>query len=198
MTNKKAQIGQTVSWFIGFLVIIFILFLFIFMGTSKTTIDRVTQGKQEITLIQTTAYNQSEQQRQIFVLFENEYEDKTNYEITKKAIDSIEPKKILDPNKEGYKSMQEYLTDYISKEKDCFQLFIIDEELIKKSGGTGGWYFEPFYYFTFPSKSELDKIRRFEYEDGKTHNDKYSFFFSTKSFTLIKYFGVNCPQNENE
>ncbi len=195
MTNKKAQIGQTVSWFIGFLVIIIILFLFLFMGTSKTAIDRVTQGKQEITLIQTTAYNQSEQQRQIFVLFEDEYEDKTNYEITKEAIDSIEPKKNLDPDTEEYKRIQESLTDYLSKNKQCFQLFIIDEELIKRGGGTGGWYFEPFYYFTFPKESELDKIRRFEYEEGKTHNDKYSFFFPTKSFTLIKYLGVNCPTN---
>ncbi len=192
MKNKKAQLGQTISWFVGFLVIVFILFLFLFFGIAKTAENRATQGKSSIGISQTDSYNKSEQQRQMFVLFEDEYENTQVYSKIERVIISLEKDTPANKKTQEYEDLKEGIESINSKKVTCFNITAIDSS-IQTLG-------DPYAsnppqishrYFKFPETLSTNQKIYGPNKEGAPAGS-YSFFFPEKSFALIKYIPTKC------
>lgn len=185
MEDKLAQ-GTMITWFAGFLAIIFILFLFVAMSLADVTIRRSENVKSEIITGSSINFYKSEQQRGLFVFFEEDFQDKENYYIVKAFHQNIEPKKARDPRNNFYKLLKETLSNnYKNKEAvdDCFNFSIIEEEpeLIIVGGRSMG--FETIYYLKFPEDMKNES-------SGKS----YSFSFQEGETVLINYIGDKCRE----
>jgi hypothetical protein len=194
MFNKKAQTGSTLTWFVGFLIIVFIIFLFIAMSFAGTVVQRMTDGKSEIDSGEAILFQKSEQQRQMFALFENEFEGRENYRSIQEFIKKLQRNKLMSSEETGR------IANLVNNQKIkdiCLNFSIIDLEitgpLVPLSFGRTFQY-DRIYYFE-PLESKSKKVRRGGTEiDHSIITNSYSFFFPEKPFALIKYIQTKCPE----
>jgi hypothetical protein len=204
--NTNGQIGATISWFVGFLTIVIILALFFFMGFGTMLIQQTIQGKPEVLLPDEEAFHKSEQQRQLFVLLESETEKKEMYYLFKDYIGIIKRYETFGAELRGNIPI-EYNAIKTRKETpirfgldrqildfgNCFELFIIDNELKNRDYGTGkSGPMDPLYYFNYPLEKTIEQKIRDPSVAFNLDLD-YSFFFPENSFALIKYLPAKCP-----
>ncbi len=200
MKSRKAQTGSALSWFIGSIVVAFILLLFFIFGFGKTAVQQTIQGKPEVKLTETTAFHQSEQQRQMFVFFESEYENKDNYDIIHNLAKKIKKEDISNKEDTAYtiseKRLESYLEEQRKSTENCFNFFILDNTISYLGDGFSGYSEgDTIYYLSFPENKRLDKSVS---ELSRTINLErdYSFFFPEKSFALIKYIPTECSEKD--
>jgi hypothetical protein len=217
MLNKKAQTGSTLTWFVGFLVIIFIMFLFIAMSFAGTVVQRMSSGKSEIKHGEIgPSFNKSQQQRQMFVLFENEFGGKENYKIIEAYINEWEfdeyHRHLIGSlnhrhlrNKNHFKELNLTIYRYLDQEINCGTFSILDIRHLSGAGSTG-FRFRLFRYYHFDmenfnlgltaplnkdfSKSDAEMART------KYKENKFLFYFPEKPFALIKYIQTKCPEKK--
>lgn len=195
--NNRAQIGATISWFVGFLTIILILIVFLAIGIGKNVVQSAIDGKPKIEIGDSTIFGKSEQQRQMFVLFEGEFENKTNYDIVKSLTQIIQQRSKLDSELKEFKLLNQSLTS--KKSDNCFSFYVLDKKTTfvadpSASGGVDASGYDIHYYFYFPK-------RMFHIETSVTKDIRegtQTFFFPEKPFALIKYISTKCPEEKDE
>lgn len=182
MKTKKGQIGSAISWFVATIVVAFILLLFIGFSMGKGPVAKLKDNKPESNIVNTKVFEELEQQRGLFRLFEEEYKNKEGYFIIKNEIIS---KTITKKNIQNLLLFIEHYSKLYQEKDHCFEFYITTSEDYYKDNPE---YFS--VYFNFPDKSQLE----FDYEWSIFHKKTYSFPPLEKREIVIKYISKKCEK----
>ncbi|MEM4605921.1 MAG: hypothetical protein QW103_02720 [Candidatus Pacearchaeota archaeon] len=212
--SKKAQISNTFSWFVATIVIFFILLIFVFFVSLKDLLDKRGDIPSMVSLVETKSFLNQEEQRRLFILLEEELDNKKFFDIYRDFNKILENKKstsfisvtknafLLDKKSKEYVNLEESIKENL-KEKQIFcqnySLFVVLKETKLALATPSSAYtgvddsgFEIFYYFRYPERNFPREIIDYK---GSILENNYFFFFPEKYFALIKYFIEEC-QNE--
>lgn len=207
MKNNRSQTGTALSWFVGSMAVLIILFFFFLFGFGRTIVQQTIQGKPSITTPDIEVFHKSEQQRQLFVLFEEESESKSFYDIQKNFVGIIDRKKIPSESLEETKRIHNALIDLGTRNKNkniCFNFHIQNEGVHTDISGAGSGvvlseriYYLIFKGLSFYSNSDLENLGSLTVPIKSLGISP--FFYPEKPFVGIYYSLTKCSEEkENE
>jgi hypothetical protein len=81
MNDTRAQVADAITWFVGFLVVSFILILFIIFGGMSFALKTIGNERASLTVSGRDVFDRAEQQRDMSVLFAGDFRDQRVYDI---------------------------------------------------------------------------------------------------------------------
>jgi|GEM_PF-7095774 len=177
---KKAQISNTLSWFIATIVIFFILIIFVFFASLKNISNKGKNIGVTVEIVGTDIFLQQEQQRAIYSFFEKDEENKKIYFLVKDFVNNVG------------NSKEPYLKEEHLLKNICGSFFIIGRDVFWTTDGLSGYSEGKInYYLKYPQEKTIER------KEGMlaTYEDPYygySFYFYNKPSILIKYFTEIC------